>query len=98
MEFVWPVCTPASSNTAAGPATLGPAQTLLCSPSRFSAPARQLSWFYFESPSETWEYLCGRAGWMTVCNRCQRQVDFFLEVPCFAACSASRLPVFTEVD
>ena len=43
-------------------------------------PAGQLSWFYFESPSETWEHLCGRAGWMTVCDRCHLQVDFFLEV------------------
>lgn len=43
-------------------------------------PADSLSWFYFESPSETWEHLCGRAGWMTVCDRCHLQVDFFLEV------------------
>ena len=44
------------------------------------ASAGRLSWFYFESPAETWEHLCGRAGWMTVCDQCHRQVDFFLEV------------------
>jgi hypothetical protein len=42
--------------------------------------AGQLSWFYFDSPAETWENLCGRAGWMTVCDRCHLQVDFFCEV------------------
>lgn len=42
--------------------------------------ASQLNWFYFESPAETWEHLCGRAGWMTVCDRCHLQVDFFCEV------------------
>jgi hypothetical protein len=42
--------------------------------------AGQLSWFYFESPAETWEHLCGRAGWMTVCDRCHLQVDFFRQV------------------
>ena len=26
-----------------------------------------------------WEHLCGRAGWMTVCDRCHLQVDFFRE-------------------
>lgn len=39
-----------------------------------------LVWFYFESPKWTWENLCGRAGWMTVCDTCHVQVDFFLEV------------------
>lgn len=42
--------------------------------------AAQLSWFYFESPAETWEHECGQAGWMTVCDRCHLQVDFFMEV------------------
>jgi hypothetical protein len=44
------------------------------------AAADKLSWFYFESPAETWEHLCGRAGWLTVCDHCRRQVDFFLEI------------------
>jgi hypothetical protein len=39
-----------------------------------------LSWFHFESPDETWEHLGGRAGWMTVCDRCHLQLDFFREV------------------
>ena len=44
------------------------------------ATANMLSWFYFESPAATWgEDLCGRAGWMTVCDRCHVQVDFFCE-------------------
>ena len=47
---------------------------------RCQAPATELSWFYFESPAWAWEKLCGRAGWMTVCNRCHVQVDFFLEL------------------
>jgi hypothetical protein len=40
---------------------------------------RDLAWFYFESPEWTWENLCGRAGWMAVCDACHLQVDFFLE-------------------
>jgi hypothetical protein len=40
----------------------------------------ELAWFYFESPKWTWDNLCGRAGWMTVCDSCRVQVDFFLEV------------------
>jgi len=39
-----------------------------------------LAWFYFESPPETWEGLCGCEGWITVCDRCHRQVDFFAEL------------------
>jgi|UniRef100_A0A7C3V544 hypothetical protein len=43
-------------------------------------PADRLSWFYFKSPEWTWEHLCGRAGWMVVCERCRRQVNFFCEL------------------
>ncbi len=43
-------------------------------------PAERLSWLYFESPDWTWQNLCGRAGWMVVCDRCRRQVNFFCEV------------------
>ena len=39
-----------------------------------------LTWFYFSSPPDTWELLCGRAGWMTICDPCQEEVDFFLEM------------------
>jgi len=42
--------------------------------------AVDLAWFYFESPSGTWKDECGRAGWITVCDKCRQQVDFFLEV------------------
>jgi len=44
------------------------------------APPDKLSWFYFESPKWTWEKLCGRAGWMTVCDKCHLQVDFFVGI------------------
>jgi len=44
------------------------------------ATPEQLAWFYFESPPWTWEHLCGRAGWMTVCDKCHLQVDFFLQL------------------
>ena len=43
-------------------------------------PADAPTWIYFESPAWTWENLCGRAGWLTVCDPCRLQVDFFLEV------------------
>jgi HEAT repeat protein len=39
--------------------------------------ANQLAWFFFSTPPETWEVLVGRAGWMTVCDKCHIQVDFF---------------------
>ena len=40
----------------------------------------ELAWVYFESPRWTWEHLCGRAGWITICDPCHRQIDFFLEL------------------
>lgn len=43
-------------------------------------PAEALSWFYCRSPKETWENLCGTAGWMAVCDRCHVQVNYFEEV------------------
>jgi hypothetical protein len=39
-----------------------------------------LKWFYFESPRETWQMLCGSAGWMVVCDRCHRQISYFEEM------------------
>lgn len=39
----------------------------------------ELYWIYFESPEFTWELLCGRAGWLTICDTCHYQVNFFLE-------------------
>jgi len=40
----------------------------------------ELSWFWFESPAWTWEMLCGRAGWVSFCDRDLRQVDFIVEM------------------
>lgn len=36
-----------------------------------------LTWVYFSTPQWTWEHLCGRAGYLTICEPCQWQVDFF---------------------
>jgi hypothetical protein len=41
--------------------------------------ASALSWFYFRSDDWTWERRCGTAGWMTVCDPCRVQVNFFME-------------------
>jgi hypothetical protein len=40
--------------------------------------ADELRWFYFSTPAATWAHLAGRAGWMTYCETCKREVDFFL--------------------
>ncbi len=40
----------------------------------------ELTWIYFRSPAWTWQSLCGRAGWLAVCDPCRTQVSFFLEV------------------
>lgn len=34
---------------------------------------------YFSSPYRRWRHLCGRAGTMTICVSCPKQVDFSLE-------------------
>lgn len=47
--------------------------------SKCKTPADALGWFYFSSPKETWEGLCGVEGWMAVCDRCHIQVNFFIE-------------------
>ena len=44
------------------------------------APPNQLAWFYVESSALAWRNECGRAGWMTVCDLCRRQVNYFEEV------------------
>lgn len=54
------------------------AQTQSCPVCATSAD--RLTWVYFESPGWTWSHLCGRAGWMVVCDRCRLQVAFFCEV------------------
>jgi len=43
-------------------------------------PATNLVWIYFESPARTWRELCGTAGWLTICDRCHLQIDYFEEV------------------
>jgi hypothetical protein len=43
-------------------------------------PPDQLTWIYFRSPEGTWSHKCGRAGWLIVCDHCQIQTDFFLEI------------------
>lgn len=37
-----------------------------------------LTWLYFQSPAWTWAKLCGRAGWLGVCDPCHLQIDFVL--------------------
>lgn len=41
---------------------------------------RKLFRLYFSSPHRTWKHLCGRAGTMTICVSCPKQVDFSLEI------------------
>jgi len=45
-----------------------------------NTPAEQLSWFYFTTPEQDWKALAGRAGWMTVCDNCNIQVNRFVEL------------------
>jgi hypothetical protein len=45
-----------------------------------ATPPNFLSWVYFDSPPKTWASLCGRAGWLTICDWCHVQVDFFCEL------------------
>lgn len=37
-------------------------------------------WIYFESPQNTWEGLCGRAGWLLYDPESRKQYEFLLEV------------------
>jgi len=39
-----------------------------------------LTWIFFRSPRWTRQKLCGRAGWLGLCDRCHLQMDFFLTV------------------
>jgi hypothetical protein len=43
-------------------------------------PPDELTWFYFESPKDTWEMLCGTAGWIVVCDKCHQQISYFEKV------------------
>ena len=31
---------------------------------------------FFRSPHQKWERLCGRAGWLTICDHCELQFEF----------------------
>lgn len=44
------------------------------------AEPRALRWIAYSTPESMWRNLCGRAGWMTLCNRCRLQIDFFVEL------------------
>lgn len=41
--------------------------------------SENLTWIYFVSPPWSWRELCGSAGWITVCDKCHVQVQFFCE-------------------
>lgn len=43
-------------------------------------PPQLLHWFWFQSPDETWELLCGRAGWAAWCPRCEAPVTFYANI------------------
>jgi hypothetical protein len=43
-----------------------------------SRPGDELAWVYFRSPAWTWQSLCGREGWLAVCDDCRAQAAFFL--------------------
>jgi hypothetical protein len=38
--------------------------------------ADRLRWIHFVSPAWTWQHLCGREGWLAVCDACRLQVAF----------------------
>lgn len=44
------------------------------------ASFENLAHVYFVSPDWTWQKLCGRAGWLNICDKCKVQVQFFREV------------------
>ena len=41
-------------------------------------PGNQLLWIDFVSPPWTWKNLCGREGYLSICERCHVQVDFWM--------------------
>ena len=40
--------------------------------------SRTLTWVYFSTRAWTWQKLCGRAGWLGLCDHCHMQVEFKL--------------------
>jgi hypothetical protein len=47
---------------------------------KLTEPVENAVWFYFRSPTWTWEHDCGRAGWMVVAKEPPREIAFLLEV------------------
>jgi len=41
--------------------------------------AAALAWVYYRSEAWTWHAGCGTGGWLTLCDGCDLQVDYFLE-------------------
>lgn len=39
-------------------------------------PSYRLVWIFFSSLDETWEDLCGRMGYLSLCPHCKTQVEF----------------------
>ena len=42
--------------------------------------SEDLIWVEFRSPKYTWEQMCGRAGPLSICNKCNIQVEFIVEM------------------
>lgn len=38
-----------------------------------------LAWVYYRSEAWTWHAGCGTGGWLTLCDPCDAQIDYFLE-------------------
>lgn len=47
---------------------------------RCGAQPRELRWIPYSTSPETWQQLTGRAGWVSLCDKCQLQIDFHIEV------------------
>ena len=43
-------------------------------------PSEDLKWIYFDSPTWTWQNLCGRAGPMSICPDCGCLVEFKIHI------------------
>lgn len=37
-------------------------------------------WVYFVSPDITWREMCGRAGYLSICVKCKKQIQFQMSV------------------
>jgi hypothetical protein len=40
----------------------------------------RLTWTYFASSPQSWRNLCGRAGWVVVCEPCELEVSVFIDM------------------